>query len=156
MSAAIPPVNEHHVHRREFEEITFESQTRWFAPSGSVHTARQPAHQQHQVDTSRTRPRPPAHPSSRPQRSADPTARWPHLDDPTTREPQLDDCERMGSLFGMLNKCLRAMGFCQMYFGDKIVEPVVIIFFWFLLWFLGIQALGLVGTLCIIIIYIQK
>lgn len=48
------------------------------------------------------------------------------------------------------------MGFSQMYFGDKIVEPVVIVFFWLLLWFLGIQALGLVGTLCIIIIYIQK
>lgn len=91
-----------------------------------------------------------------PQTSSDPTARWPHLDDPTTREPQLDDCERMGTLFGMLNKCLRRMGFSQMYFGDKIVEPVVIVFFWLLLWFLGIQALGLVGTLCIIIIYIQK
>uniref|UniRef100_A0A3Q0SN20 Family with sequence similarity 241 member A n=1 Tax=Amphilophus citrinellus TaxID=61819 RepID=A0A3Q0SN20_AMPCI len=62
-------------------------------------------------------------------------------------EPQLDDCERMGTLFGMLNKCLRGVGFTQMYFGDKIVEPVVIIFFWLLLWFLGIQALGLVGTL---------
>uniref|UniRef100_A0A3B4ZYP5 Family with sequence similarity 241 member A n=1 Tax=Stegastes partitus TaxID=144197 RepID=A0A3B4ZYP5_9TELE len=72
------------------------------------------------------------------------------------RHPQLDDCERMGTLFGMLNKGLRGMGFSQMYFGDKIVEPVVIVFFWLLLWFLGIQALGLVGTLCIIIIYIQK
>ncbi|XP_076604787.1 uncharacterized protein FAM241A isoform X2 [Chaetodon auriga] len=98
------------------------------------------------VDGSRTQPRPPS----------DPTSRWPHVDDPTTREPQLDDCERMGTLFGMLNKCLRGMGFSQMYFGDKIVEPVVIVFFWLLLWFLGIQALGLVGTLCIIIIYIQK
>ncbi|XP_031694562.1 uncharacterized protein FAM241A, partial [Anarrhichthys ocellatus] len=86
----------------------------------------------------------------------DPTTTWPHVDDPTTREPRLDDCERMGTLFGMLNKCLRGMGFSQMYFGDKIVEPVVIVFFWLLLWFLGIQALGLVGTLCIIIIYIQK
>uniref|UniRef100_A0AAQ5XA23 DUF4605 domain-containing protein n=1 Tax=Amphiprion ocellaris TaxID=80972 RepID=A0AAQ5XA23_AMPOC len=82
--------------------------------------------------------------------------RWLHEDDPTTREPQLDDCERMGTLFGMLNKGLRKMGFSQMYFGDKIVEPIVIVFFWLLLWFLGIQALGLVGTLCIIIIYIQK
>lgn len=78
------------------------------------------------------------------------------MDDPTTREPRLDDCERMGTLFGMLNKCLRGMGFSQMYFADKIVEPIVIVFFWLLLWFLGIQALGLVGTLCIIIIYIQK
>ncbi|CAL8298556.1 unnamed protein product [Boreogadus saida] len=77
------------------------------------------------------------------------------LEDPTTR-PQQDDCERMGTLFGMLNKCLRRMGFSQMYFGEKIVEPVVIVFFWLLLWFLGLQALGLVGTLCIIIIYIQK
>uniref|UniRef100_A0A4W6BQ05 Family with sequence similarity 241 member A n=1 Tax=Lates calcarifer TaxID=8187 RepID=A0A4W6BQ05_LATCA len=99
-----------------------------------------------QADGSRTQPRLPS----------DPSARWPHVDDPTTREPQLDDCERMGTLFGMLNKCLRGMGFSQMYFGDKIVEPVVIVFFWLLLWFLGIQALGLVGTLCIIIIYIQK
>ncbi|KAF3844404.1 hypothetical protein F7725_007567 [Dissostichus mawsoni] len=61
-----------------------------------------------------------------------------------------------GLCFGMLNKGLRGIGFSQMYFGDKIVEPVVIVFFWLLLWFLGIQALGLVGTLCIIIIYIQK
>ncbi|XP_044021982.1 uncharacterized protein FAM241A isoform X3 [Siniperca chuatsi] len=103
-------------------------------------------HEHHQVDGSRTQPRPPS----------DPSTRWPHVDDPTTREPQLDDCERMGILFGMLNKCLRGMGFSQMYFGDKIVEPVMIVFFWLLLWFLGIQALGLVGTLCIVIIYIQK
>ncbi|XP_061600088.1 uncharacterized protein FAM241A [Cololabis saira] len=70
--------------------------------------------------------------------------------------PQLDDMERMGTLFGMINKGLRAVGFSQMLFGDRTVEPVVIVFFWTLLWFLGIQALGLVGTLCIIIIYIQK
>uniref|UniRef100_A0A3P8UUZ2 Family with sequence similarity 241 member A n=2 Tax=Cynoglossus semilaevis TaxID=244447 RepID=A0A3P8UUZ2_CYNSE len=62
----------------------------------------------------------------------------------------------MGTLFGMLNKCLQRIGFTQMYFGDRTVEPVVIVLFWLLLWFLGIQALGLVGTLCIIIIYIQK
>lgn len=73
-----------------------------------------------------------------------------------TTEPHLDDCERMGTLFGMLNKSLRGLGFSQMLFGDRIVEPVVILFFWLLLWFLGIQALGLVATLCIIIIYIQK
>lgn len=71
-------------------------------------------------------------------------------------EPRLDDCERMGTLFGMLNKCLRGLGFSHMLFGDRIVEPVVMLFFWLLLWFLGIQALGLVATLCIIIIYIQK
>uniref|UniRef100_A0A8D3AR45 DUF4605 domain-containing protein n=1 Tax=Scophthalmus maximus TaxID=52904 RepID=A0A8D3AR45_SCOMX len=99
-----------------------------------------------QADGSRTRPGLPS----------DPSAGWTHMDDPTTREPRLDDCERMGTLFGMLNKCLRGMGFSQMYFADKIVEPIVIVFFWLLLWFLGIQALGLVGTLCIIIIYIQK
>ncbi|XP_053476894.1 uncharacterized protein FAM241A [Ictalurus furcatus] len=68
----------------------------------------------------------------------------------------VDDCERLGTLFGMFNKCLRGMGFTQFYFGEKIVEPVVVLLFWLLLWFLGIQALGLVGTLCIIIIYIQK
>lgn len=84
-----------------------------------------------------------------------PGARWPYSDDPTTR-PQLDDCERLGNLFGQLNKCLRSIGFTQMYLGEKIVDPVVVIFFWALLWFLGIQALGLVGTLCIVIIYIQK
>ncbi|NP_001018611.1 uncharacterized protein FAM241A [Danio rerio] len=70
--------------------------------------------------------------------------------------PQVDDCEKMGTLFGELNKCLRGLGFTQLYFGEKIVEPVVVLVFWLLLWFLGIQALGLVGTLCIIIIYIQK
>uniref|UniRef100_A0A8C6NQV8 Family with sequence similarity 241 member A n=1 Tax=Nothobranchius furzeri TaxID=105023 RepID=A0A8C6NQV8_NOTFU len=75
---------------------------------------------------------------------------------PTAQTPELDDCERMGTLFGMTNKCLRGLGFSQMYFGDRTVEPVVIIIFWLLLWFLGFQALGLVGTLCIIIIYIQK
>ncbi|XP_070836213.1 uncharacterized protein FAM241A isoform X1 [Chaetodon trifascialis] len=148
MSAATPPVNDQYVfRRREFGEPPSENQRRWHTPQ-PVHGARQSAshHQRHLVDDSRTQPRPPS----------DPTSRWPHVDDPTTREPQLDDCERMGTLFGMLNKCLRGMGFSQMYFGDKIVEPVVIVFFWLLLWFLGIQALGLVGTLCIIIIYIQK
>ncbi|XP_056267065.1 uncharacterized protein FAM241A [Pseudoliparis swirei] len=128
--------------RREFAELPTDNQRRWHAPQHD-HGARQTAlqYQRHQVDGSR---------------SHDPTIGWPHVDDPTTREPRLDDCERMGTLFGMLNKCLRGMGFSQMYFGDKIVEPVVILFFWLLLWFLGIQALGLVGTLCIIIIYIQE
>ncbi|XP_013867292.1 uncharacterized protein FAM241A [Austrofundulus limnaeus] len=90
----------------------------------------------------RTRPRPP---------SEDEEA-----EDEVVSEPKLDDCERMGSLFGMINKCLLGLGFSQMYFGDRTVEPVVILIFWMLLWFLGFQALGLVGTLCIIIIYIQK
>ncbi|XP_068451598.1 uncharacterized protein FAM241A [Clinocottus analis] len=123
--------------RREAADLLTDNQRRWHAPQHE-HGARQGAlhDQRHRVD--------------------DPTAAWPHLDNPTTREPRLNDCERMGTLFGMLNKCLRGMGFSQMYFGDKIVEPVVIVFFWLLLWFLGIQALGLVGTLCIIIIYLQK
>uniref|UniRef100_A0A3P9P9Q6 Family with sequence similarity 241 member A n=1 Tax=Poecilia reticulata TaxID=8081 RepID=A0A3P9P9Q6_POERE len=76
--------------------------------------------------------------------------------EPAVPAPQLDDCERMGTLFGMINKCLRGVGFNQVYFGDRTVEPVVVLVFWVLLWFLGFQALGLVGTLCIIIIYIQK
>ncbi|XP_068608131.1 uncharacterized protein FAM241A [Brachionichthys hirsutus] len=92
---------------------------------------------------------------TRPRGLGDDSTRWPHVDDPTGR-PRPDDCERMGTLFGMLNKCLTRLGLSPMYFGDKVVEPVVIVFFWLLLWFLGIQALGLVGTLCIIIIYIQQ
>lgn len=56
----------------------------------------------------------------------------------------------------MINKCLRGLGFSQMQFADRTVEPVVVLVFWVLLWFLGVQALGLVGALCIIIIYIQK
>ncbi|XP_042244950.1 uncharacterized protein FAM241A [Thunnus albacares] len=149
MSAVTPPVQDQYVfHRRDFEEPSFENQSRCHTPPQPVLGARQiaPHQQRHRGDAIRTRPRPPSNPGSR----------WPHMDDPTTREPQTDDCERMGTLFGMINKCLRGMGFSQMYFGDKIVEPVVIVFFWLLLWFLGIQALGLVGTLCIIIIYIQK
>nr|XP_057933429.1 uncharacterized protein FAM241A [Doryrhamphus excisus] len=102
-------------------------------------------HQPHRENGSRTQLRPPS----------DPSVRLPHQDNPTTGRIPLDDCVRMGTLFGMFNKCLRGMGFGQMYFGDKIVEPVVIVIFWLLLWFLGIHALGLVGSLCIIIIYIQ-
>lgn len=117
---------------------------------------RRTLYRQHQVSPEGVGLRRPGQPRAGPPLSCDPTARWPHLEDPTTRQPLLDDCERMGTLFGMLNKCMRSAGFSQMYFGDKIVEPVVIVFFWFLLWFLGIQSLGLVGTLCIIIIYIQK
>ncbi|XP_076830262.1 uncharacterized protein FAM241A isoform X2 [Brachyhypopomus gauderio] len=77
-------------------------------------------------------------------------------DSPAPEAEPVDDCERLGTLFGELNKCLRSVGFVQLYFGEKIVEPVVVVLFWLLLWFLGIQALGLVGTLCIVIIYIQK
>ncbi|XP_029317169.1 uncharacterized protein FAM241A [Cottoperca gobio] len=146
MSTVTQPANDPYVfRRREFEELLPENQIRWHTPQ-HVNGAGQIHHQRHLLEGSRTQPPPPS----------DPSSRWPHVDDPTTREPQMDDCERMGTLFGMLNKGLRGMGFNQMYFGDKIVEPVVIVFFWLLLWFLGIQTLGLVGTLCIIIIYIQK
>ncbi|XP_058472052.1 uncharacterized protein FAM241A [Solea solea] len=148
MSTVTLPGNDQHVfHRRDFDEPPSVNRRGGGHSALPVPSARQPTlqHQRHQGNVRRTRPGPPS----------DPSAAWPHVDDPTTR-PQLDDCERMGTLFGMLNKCLRGMGFSQMYFGDKIVEPVVIVFFWLLLWFLGIQALGLVGALCIIIIYIQK
>ncbi|KAK2825819.1 hypothetical protein Q5P01_020033 [Channa striata] len=148
MSAAPPPANDLcGFHRGELEELLSENQRPWLTPQ-PTHGARQtaPQHLRHRVDGSQIHPQTPS--ESNP--------RFPDADVPTTIEPQLDDCERLGTLFGMLNKGLRGMGFSQMYFGDKIVEPVVIIFFWLLLWFLGIQALGLVGMLCIIIIYIQK
>ncbi|XP_027855926.1 uncharacterized protein FAM241A [Xiphophorus couchianus] len=103
---------------------------------GDLHSVR--------MDPSRTRTRPPNE------------AVLQQSHDPAVPAPQLDDCERMGTLFGMINKCLRGVGFNQVYFGDRTVEPVVVLVFWVLLWFLGFQALGLVGTLCIIIIYIQK
>ncbi|XP_036407517.1 uncharacterized protein FAM241A-like [Megalops cyprinoides] len=78
--------------------------------------------------------------------------------DPTLQPPPriVDDCEKLGTLFGELNKYLRNMGFWQMYFGERVVEPVLILFFWAMLGFLGIQALGLVGVVCIVIIFIQK
>ncbi|XP_068999639.1 uncharacterized protein FAM241A [Embiotoca jacksoni] len=145
MSTLTPPGSDRcGFHRRELEELPSENRRR--PPSQPVPGGRQSPPQQQRVDVSRAQLRPPS----------DPRSRWSPVEDPSSRELQLDDCERMGTLFGMLNKCLRGMGFSQMYFGDKIVEPVVIVLFWLLLWFLGIQALGLVGTLCIIIIYIQK
>uniref|UniRef100_A0A3B3ZV58 DUF4605 domain-containing protein n=1 Tax=Periophthalmus magnuspinnatus TaxID=409849 RepID=A0A3B3ZV58_9GOBI len=167
MSAVSPPLNENHViHRRDLLDLRensrishTEERVRGVAPhpgssgssgysgysgsSGSSGYSEYSAHSAH--GDHRTAPAP--HGSGDAPRS--------DADDPTTRTPELDDCQRMGSLFGMINKCLRGVGFSQMYFGDKIVEPVVIVVFWMLLWFLGIQALGLVGTLCIIIIYIQ-
>ncbi|CAL8284918.1 unnamed protein product [Lota lota] len=152
MSTALPPVNEHYVNRHEFEGHMREN--RYHDPHRPVNFERA-THQQYQDIPDRSGPRNPSQPRARQLSSCRSTAQWPLLEDPTTR-PQEDDCERMGTLFGMLNKCLRRMGFSQMYFGEKIVEPVVIVFFWLLLWFLGLQALGLVGTLCIIIIYIQK
>ncbi|XP_054447593.1 uncharacterized protein FAM241A [Pteronotus mesoamericanus] len=70
-------------------------------------------------------------------------------------DPVGDDYKKMGTLFGELNKGLINMGFTRMYFGERIVEPVVVIFFWVMLWFLGLQALGLVAVLCLVIIYVQ-
>ncbi|KAL0594398.1 hypothetical protein AAY473_036798 [Plecturocebus cupreus] len=73
-----------------------------------------------------------------------------------TVEPVGDDYKKMGTLFGELNKNLINMGFTRMYFGEQIVEPVIVIFFWVMLWFLGLQALGLVAVLCLVIIYVQQ
>ncbi|XP_025778064.1 uncharacterized protein FAM241A [Puma concolor] len=73
-----------------------------------------------------------------------------------TAEPVGDDYKKMGTLFGELNKNLINMGFTRMYFGERIVEPVIVIFFWVMLWFLGLQALGLVAVLCLVIIYVQQ
>lgn len=73
-----------------------------------------------------------------------------------TGNPIGDDYKKMGTLFGELNKNLLNMGFTRMYFGERIVEPVVVVFFWLMLWFLGLQALGLVAVLCLVIIYVQQ
>ncbi|KAM6076994.1 uncharacterized protein FAM241A isoform 2-T2 [Chlamydotis macqueenii] len=73
-----------------------------------------------------------------------------------TAEPVIDDYKKMGTLFGELNKSLIRLGFTRMYFGERIVEPVIIILFWVMLWFLGLQALGLVAVLCLVIIYVQQ
>ncbi|XP_031318239.2 uncharacterized protein FAM241A [Camelus dromedarius] len=73
-----------------------------------------------------------------------------------TGEPVGDDYKKMGTLFGELNKNLINMGFTRMYFGEQIVEPVIVIFFWVMLWFLGLPALGLVAILCLVIIYVQQ
>lgn len=64
----------------------------------------------------------------------------------------------MGTLFGELNKNLLKMGFTRMYFGERIVEPVRGHFLFGLcyLWFLGLQALGLVAVLYFVIIYVQQ
>ncbi|XP_006872316.1 PREDICTED: uncharacterized protein C4orf32-like [Chrysochloris asiatica] len=73
-----------------------------------------------------------------------------------TGEPAGDDYKKMGTLFGGLNKSLINMGFTRLYFGERIVEPVIVVFFWVMLWFLGLQALGLVAVLCLVIIYVQQ
>ncbi|KAF7252637.1 hypothetical protein EYD10_01956 [Varanus komodoensis] len=74
----------------------------------------------------------------------------------SSAEPITDDYKKMGTLFGELNKSLISIGFTRMYFGERIVEPVIIMFFWVMLWFLGLQALGLVAVLCLVIIYVQQ
>ncbi|XP_038648097.1 uncharacterized protein FAM241A isoform X2 [Scyliorhinus canicula] len=71
-------------------------------------------------------------------------------------ETAIDDCKKMGTLFGELNKCLLSIGFSRMHFGTRVVEPVVMVFFWVMLGFLGLQALSLVGALCLVIIFIQE
>ncbi|XP_069599961.1 uncharacterized protein FAM241A [Ranitomeya imitator] len=67
-----------------------------------------------------------------------------------------DDYEKMGTLFGAINKLLLDTGFSRMYFGERTVEPVLLLFFGVMLWFLGLQALGLVSILCLVIIHIQS
>ncbi|XP_017295069.1 uncharacterized protein FAM241A [Kryptolebias marmoratus] len=138
MSAVPPPADGHSV-----EDLPPDSRR------GLNHHAPPARGEQHavRVDARWARPRPHSH--DRQQQQVDD-------DGGTAEEPELDDCKRMGTLFGMINKCLLGLGFSQMSFGDRTVEPVVILIFWLLLWFLGFQALGLVGTLCLIIIYIQK
>ncbi|XP_051865224.1 uncharacterized protein FAM241A [Pristis pectinata] len=71
-------------------------------------------------------------------------------------ESTTDDYKKMGTLFGELNKCLLNIGFSRIPFGTRVVEPVVMVFFWVMLGFLGLQALSLVGTLCLVIIFIQE
>ncbi|KAI4892088.1 hypothetical protein NFI96_022390 [Prochilodus magdalenae] len=135
MSRELPTANDATViHRRALLEAG--------APSRYPHRCAAAAEQ----NDLRARTRPPGPSNRRPEPAAD----------PAPDAALVDDCERLGTLFGELNKCLRGIGFTQLYFGEKIVEPVVVLLFWALIWFLGIQALGLVGTLCIVIIYIQK
>ncbi|XP_053514179.1 uncharacterized protein FAM241A [Artibeus jamaicensis] len=72
------------------------------------------------------------------------------------RDGVADEYKKMGTLFGELNKSLLNMGFMRMCFGEHTVEPVIVIFFWVLLWFLGLQAFGLVAVLCLVIVYMQQ
>ncbi|XP_069782290.1 uncharacterized protein FAM241A [Narcine bancroftii] len=71
-------------------------------------------------------------------------------------ESTIDDYKKMGTLFGELNKCLLKMGFSRIPFGTRVVEPVVMVFFLVMLGFLGLQALSLVGALCLAIVFIQE
>ncbi|KAM5193185.1 uncharacterized protein FAM241A [Mantella aurantiaca] len=88
-----------------------------------------------------------AHSTAQPQTSTD------QNNHPT--QIKKNDYEKMGTLFGEINKILLETGFSRMYFGERIVEPVLLIFFGVMLWFLGIQALGLVSILFLVIIHIQ-
>ncbi|XP_028932177.1 uncharacterized protein FAM241A [Ornithorhynchus anatinus] len=98
---------------------------------------------------------PPEPPPERPRLQLQDTQDTQELPD-QSMEPVIDDYKKMGTLFGELNKSLISMGFTRMYFGERIVEPVIVIFFWLMLWFLGFQALGLVAVLCLVIIYVQQ
>ncbi|KAG8454073.1 hypothetical protein GDO86_000638 [Hymenochirus boettgeri] len=75
--------------------------------------------------------------------------------DGSDQEHVMDDYKKLGTLFGELNKILIGVGFTRMYFGERTVEPVLLLFFGLMLWFLGLQALGLVSILCLVIIHIQ-
>ncbi|XP_063316126.1 uncharacterized protein FAM241A [Pelobates fuscus] len=87
---------------------------------------------------------------------ADSTEQVPTDQNDTTAELLIDDYKKMGTLFGELNKILVGAGFSRMYFGERTVEPVLVLFFAVMLWFLGLQALGLVSILCLVILHIQK
>ncbi|XP_012688471.1 uncharacterized protein FAM241A isoform X2 [Clupea harengus] len=125
------------LHRRDFTELGDRRYQYRYPSPANINSPR--------LTEQRVRPRPRAAP--RPEYGVEPAV---------PAAAAVDDCERLGTFFGELNKCLRQIGFTQLYFGEKIVEPVVYLLFWALIWFVGIQALGLVGTLCIVIIYIQK
>nr|XP_033811448.1 uncharacterized protein FAM241A [Geotrypetes seraphini] len=68
----------------------------------------------------------------------------------------IDDYKKLGTLFGEINKIMISAGFARMYFGERTVEPVLILFFCVMLWFLGVQALGLVAVLCLVILHMQQ
>ncbi|XP_029452044.1 uncharacterized protein FAM241A [Rhinatrema bivittatum] len=71
-------------------------------------------------------------------------------------EQVIDDYKKLGTLFGEINKILISAGFTRMYFGERTVEPVLILFFCVMLWFLGVQALGLVAVLSLVILHMQQ
>ncbi|XP_045854182.1 uncharacterized protein FAM241A [Meles meles] len=103
-----------------------------------------------------TEPEPGASPRRRGQRPLEEREQDIEESQNLTGEPVGDDYKKMGTLFGELNKSLIKMGFTRMYFGERIVEPVIVMFFWIMLWFLGLQALGLVAVVCLVIIYVQQ